>query len=54
MLCLMCINDFEEDMSSKVLKFAYDNKSIKKVRNDTDKHSLQDFLDKLVKWSEKW
>ena len=26
----------------------------RKVTNDTDKQSLQDDLDKLFKWSEKW
>ena len=39
--------------SSKVLKFADDTKVFRKVTNDTDKQSLQDDLDKLVKWSEK-
>ena len=29
-------------------------KVFRKVTNDTDKQSLQDVLDKLVKWSEKW
>ena len=29
-------------------------KVFRKVTNDTDKQSLQDDLDKLVKWSEKW
>ena len=28
--------------------------TFRKVTNDTDKQSLQDDLDKLVKWSEKW
>ena len=49
-LFLIYINDLEDDISSKVLKFADDTKVI----NDTDKQSLQDDLDKLVKWSEKW
>ena len=40
-------------ISSKVLKFADDIKVFRKVKNDTDKHSLQDDLDKLVKWSKK-
>ena len=40
-------------MSSKVLKFADDTKVFRKVTNVTDKQSLQDDLDKLVKWSEK-
>ena len=47
------INDSEDDISSKVLKFADDAKVYRKVTNDTDKQSLQDDLDKLVKWSEK-
>ena len=37
-----------------MLKFADDTKVFRKVTNDTDKQSLQDDLDKLVKWSEKW
>ena len=44
----------EDDISSKVLKFVDDTKVFRKVTNDTDKQSLQDDLDKLVKWSEKW
>ena len=43
-----------EDISIKVLKFADDIKLFRKVTNDTDKQSLQDDLDKLFKWSEKW
>ena len=39
---------------AKVLKFADDTKVFRKVTNDTDKQSLQDDLDKCVKWSEKW
>ena len=52
-LFLIYINDLEDDISSKVLKFADDTKVFRKVTNDTDKQSLQDDLDKLVKWSEK-
>ena len=44
----------EDDISSKALKFANDTTVFRKVTNDTDKHSLQDDLDKLIKWSEKW
>ena len=43
----------EDDISSKVLKFADDTKVFRKVTNDTDKQRLQDDLD-MVKWSEKW
>ena len=46
--------DLEDDISSKVLTFADDTKVFRKVTNDTDKQSLQDDLDKLIKWSEKW
>ena len=45
-LFLTYINDLEDDISSKVLKFADDTKVFRKVTNDTDKHSLQDDLDK--------
>ena len=48
------INDLEDDISSKLLKFADDTKVFRKVTNVTDKQSLQDDLDNLVKWSEKW
>ena len=51
-LFLIYINDSEDDISSKVLTFADDTKVFRKVTNVTDKQSLQDDLDKLVKWSE--
>ena len=53
-LFLTYINDLKDDISSKVLKFADDTQAFRKVTNVTDKQSLQDDLDKLVKWSEKW
>ena len=43
------INDLEDDISSKVLKFADNTNVFRKVTNDTDKQSLQDDLDQLVK-----
>ena len=48
------INDLEDDISSKVLKFSDDTKVFRNVTNDTDKQSLHNDLDKLVKGSEKW
>ena len=51
---IICMNDLEYDISSKVLIFADDPNVFRKVTNDTDKHSLQDDLDELVKSSEKW
>ena len=44
----------EDDVFNKVLKFADDTKVFRKVTNVIDKQSLQEDLDKLVKWSEKW
>ena len=44
MLFLIYINDLEDDISSKVLKFVDDTKVFRKVTNDTDKRSLQDDL----------
>ena len=52
-LFLIYINDLEDDISRKVVQFADDTKLFRKVTNDTDKQSLQDDLEKLVKWSEK-
>ena len=48
------ISYLEDDISSKEPKFADDTQLFSKVTNDIDKQSLQDDLDKLVKWSEKW
>ena len=48
-LLYIYINGLEDDISSKVLKFADDTKVFRKVTNVTDKQSLQDDLDKLVK-----
>ena len=47
-LFLIYINDLEDDISSKVLNFA----DYTKVFGNVTKQSLQDDLDKLVKWSE--
>ena len=47
---ILYINDLEDDISIKVLKFTDDTKVFRKVTNDTDKQSLQDDLNKLVKW----
>ena len=53
-LFLIYIHYLEDDISGKVLKFADDTKVFRKVTHDTDKQSLQDDLDKFVKWSDKW
>ena len=38
----------------EITKWVDDTKVFRKVTNDTDNQSLQDDLEKLVKWSEKW
>ena len=48
------INDLEEGVTGKILKFADDTKLFRKVEEIGDKQNLQDDIDKLVKWSEKW
>ena len=53
-LFLVYINDLEEGVTGKILKFAVDTKLFRKVRETGDKKNLQDDIDKLVKWSEKW
>ena len=47
------LQNLDDDLSSKVLKFADDTKVFRTVKTDTDKETLQDDLTKLVKWSEK-
>ena len=44
----------DDNITSNVLKFAVDTKVFRKVNTDRDKQHLQNDLDKLVKWSEKW
>ena len=48
------INDLEEGVTGKILKFADDTKLFTKTKEIGDKQNLQDDTDKLVKWSEKW
>ena len=47
-------NDLEEGVTGKILKFADDTKLFRKNREIGDKQKLQDDIDKLVRWSEKW
>ena len=53
-LFLMYINDLDDDITSKVLKFADDTKVFRKIKSDTERQHLQDDLNKLTEWSEKW
>ena len=53
-LFLIYINDLDDSITSNVLKFADDTKLFRKVNTDGNKQHLQNDLDRLVKWSEKW
>ena len=53
-LFLVYINDLEEGVTGNILKFADDTKLFTKTKEIGDKNNLQDDIDKLVKWSEKW
>ena len=53
-LFLIYINDLDDSITSNVLKFADDTKLFRKVNTDGDKQHLQNDLDILVEWSEKW
>ena len=53
-LFLVYINDLEEGVTGNILKFADDTKLFRKTKEIVDKQKLQDDIDKLVRWSEKW
>ena len=53
-LFLVYINDLEEGVIGNILKFADDTKLFTKTKEIGDKQNVQDDIDKLVKWSEKW
>ena len=48
------INDLEEGVTGNILTFADDIKLFRKTKEIRDKQKLQDDIDKLVRWSEKW
>ena len=51
-LFLVYIDDLEEGVTGKILKFADDTKLFRKTKKNGDKQKLQDDIDKLVTWSE--
>ena len=53
-LFLVYIDDLEEGVTGNILKFADDTKLFRKTKEIEDKQKLQDDIDKLVRWSEKW
>ena len=53
-LFLVYINYLEERVTGIILKFVDDTKLFRKTKEIGDKQILQDDIDKLVRWSEKW
>ena len=51
-LFLIYINDLDDDITSKVLKLATTQKCLGIL--NADRQHLQDDLNKLTEWSEKW
>ena len=48
-LFLIYINDLDDDdITSKMLKFADDTKVFRKIKSDADRQHLQDNLNKLI------
>ena len=53
-LFLVYINDLEEGVTGNILTFADDTKLFRQTKDIGDKQNLQDDIDKLFRWSEKW
>ena len=53
-LLLVYITDLEEGVTGKIVKFADDTNLFRKAKEIGDNQKLQDDIDKLIKWSEKW
>ncbi len=53
-LFLVYINDLDMGLISKLSKFADDSKLCKTVCTDADREALQQDLDRLSEWSQKW
>jgi len=51
---LIYINDLEEEVVSKVFTFADDTKLFRQVSDTVDALGMQEDLDKLVEWADKW
>ena len=53
-LLLVYINDLEEGVTGKILKFADGTKLFRKTKEIGDTQKLKDYIDKIFRWSEKW
>ena len=48
------MDDNNDNIPRYLLNFADDTKMFRRVNNDDEKQHLQNELDRVVKWSEKW
>ena len=53
-LFLVFINDLPQQVQSRTRLFADDCTLYRQINNDLDHHTLQDDLNKLAQWEEKW
>jgi hypothetical protein len=54
LLFIVYVDDMEDGLLNKLLKFADDTKLFGKVKDEGEYRSLQEDLMKLSRWSEKW
>ena len=54
LLFLLFVNDLPDWIKNSIRLFANDAKIWNVIRSDADNHSLQEDLDSLSKWSDKW
>ena len=54
MLFLIFINDLEEDIVGNVFKFADDTELFRQISDAVDTRGMQEDLDRLVEWADKW
>ena len=52
--CTIMTYIMDNNTASNGLKSADDTKVFRRINNDGDKQHLQNDLDKLIKWSERW
>jgi ribonuclease P/MRP protein subunit RPP40 len=53
-LFIVYINDLDENIVSKLLKFADDTKLARSIKKCEDRNRLREDLEKLFKWTEDW
>ena len=54
MLFLLCINDINNAITSQITLFADDSVLYRNIRNQNDQVILQNDLDTISSWVEKW